>query len=266
MNRYAVVQTRFETIDAEVLRTVLVEQGGFVPVDAGRIARKVRGVLTDRLSFQQAAAVCQALTSNGYAVQAIPVTSLAPEGKARVVRWFEMDQQEVRIPWGYHGHVNRIPWPSVFVISAGQVSEVKQHETEHVNRYGSTRTGTLVEHNTQRHSERIEVAELICVAESGAFHHVRFPYHEMNYQRIFGEPVAGTSFERYLMLLDALVRQSTSALVSPETTRLLKERKQHYESSDGDFAHFAEEKEFAAYNRWLLQLVLMSEGFCNPPG
>lgn len=263
MNRYAVVQTKFERIDPEVLRKVLVEQGDFVPVDAARIARKVRGVLTDRLSIQQAAAVCQTLTSRGYSVQSLPVTSLAPEGKARVVRWFEMDEQEIRFPWGYRGDVNKIPWPSVFVISAGQVSEVKEHETEKANRYASSRMGILVERETQQRSERIDVTEMICVAESGAFLHVRFPYHEMNYVRVLGEHVAGSAFERYLVMLDVLVSRSTSALISPETTRLLQERKQHYESSDGDFARLAEEKEFAAYNRWLLQLVLMSEGFCQ---
>jgi hypothetical protein len=263
MERYAILQEKFEAIDPELLRTALIEQGGLVPVDAARIARKVRGVLTDRLSFQQAAAICQVLKSHGYAVRVLPVKSLVPEAKARVVRWFEMDDQQIRIPLGYHGQVNKIPWSSVFVISAGRVSEIKEHRTEKVERYSSSRMGIVTEHETHRRSTTADVTELVCVAESGSFLHVRFPYNEMNYDRVFGAQLNLSVFERYLAMVEALVSHGTSALVSPETTRLLQERKQHYETTDGDWAHYSEEKEFAAYNRWLLQLVLLSEGFCD---
>lgn len=263
MNRYAVVQEKFQTIDPDVLRAVLVEQAGMVTADATRIAHKLRGVLTDRLSLKQASAVRQALQFRGYAVRVIPAEKMIPEQKAKIVRWFEMDEQRIRLPLGYHGDCHDVPWRNVFVISAGRVSEIKERETEMVEYHPFRHGRVTVERKVQRQSESMYVTELICVAESGTFVHVRFPSREMNYKRVLGGELNASLFEKYLAMLDALVARSTSALVSPETTRLLMERKEERETIDGDLTYYQEEKEFADYNRWLLQLVLWAEGFAD---
>ena len=92
-----------------------------------------------------------------------------------MVRWFEMDDHELRLPLGYHGDWHKIPWQNVFVISAGQVSELKEHETEVVEYHGSHAGARTVERKVQRRSESTYVTELICVAGSGKFVHARLP-------------------------------------------------------------------------------------------
>jgi hypothetical protein len=220
-------------------------------------------VLAERLSFEQAGAVCQILRSHQYAVRAVPVEKLPSPAKGRTLRWLEITDEHLGLPVGYQGDVQRVPWPCVFVISAGQVSEVKEQQVETVK--PDYHHLPVTEVQTRRRSERVHVAELYAVSTAGEFLHVRLPAHEMNYDRTLGRRPDAGYFEKYLEVLDQLTARSAAALVSPETLALLRERRQNYESFDGDSQELIDERQFSQYNRWLLTLVLLREEQNQPP-
>ncbi len=258
MNKYAVVQEKLEDIRPEVLQRILMDDVGMAKADATRIARKSRGILTDRVTLKQAAAICGGLKRHGYSVRAVPADKLMPRRRSRPAHWLEITDYYLGLPLGYLGDVHRISWPCVFVISAGQISELKEVRVERSIDDDWLDPSATVEVKTTR-SERTHVTDLIAVADSGESQQVRISWQGLNYERTLPSAVSAQPFERYLLVLDELVRRSTSALVSPETRELLRVRKQGYSSTLGSTAAEAEAREFADYNRWLLQLVMFAE-------
>ncbi len=259
MTQYAVVQDKFETIPFEQLKDILIEHGGMVLADATRAARKTRGILTERLTIQQAAGVCHALQQFNYSVRALPTDKLPMLKKARQARWLEFHDDHLALPRGTTGVVEQVLWPNVFVINAGQVAETKVRD-KYVFDSDTTEPALAAESETQKYSEYIHVAELIALPTNGHLMHIRLPAMGMNYARVLGPDLVDQGFfNKYLAMLDHLVARSSGALVSPETHELLKERKQHYHTREGDFYEAGEERKFSQYTRWLLQMVLFRE-------
>jgi len=258
MKQYAVIQEDFQEVGFEQLKEVLVKYGGIANADAARAARKHRGVLSERLTLEQAGRVCAALKSLGFAVRAVPAEKLPDIKKGRRACWLELKDDHLVIPHGTTGKVNNVPWQSVFVISAGQIAEAHERRIETVSYNSSHSRIPEVDHDVEKYSTLTHVTELIGIATTGRYIHARLPAQQMNYGRILGADLIKQGFfAKYLTMLDVLVARCTNALVSPETRELLSERKQRYESRQGDHHELAEERKFTHYNRWLLQLAVI---------
>ena len=259
MTKYAVVQDKLESIEFDHLKQVLIEHGGMVHADAARAAKKLRGILSERLSINQAAAVCNALKQLNYSVRVLPADKLPELKKARVTRWLEMHDDHLAIPRGTTGVIEKVLWPNVFIINSGQVAETKERDS-FVFDTDALDPSFADDVETHKYSQFVHVTELIALSSNGGLLHVRLPAQGMNYGRVLGPDLIHQGFfDKYLTMLDRLVAQSTVALVSPETRELLKERKQNYDVREGDFYEFTEERKFVQYTRWLLQLVLFRE-------
>ena len=257
MKRYAVIQEEFEEIRFEHLKQVLVQHGGVANADAARAARKNQGVLSERLTLEQAGQVCRALKALGYAVRAMPAEKLPEAKKGRKTCWLELKDDYIVMPHGTTGKVNNVPWQSVFVISSGQLAETHERRTESVSYRAGRYTPPQVEYDVEKYSTLTHATELIGIATTGRYIHARLPAQQMNYGRILGADIVEKGFfEKYLTMLDVLTTRCTNALVSPETRELLSVRKQQYNSRQGDH-EYAEERKFSHYNRWLLQLAVM---------
>lgn len=263
MLSYAVVQERFETIDPEVLQSVLLEQGGLTRPDASRVARHEHGILWEHFTREQAEHVCQALRGRGVSVRCVPADQLPVLERPRTIRWLEVGEDALTIP-GPLEQTIRIDWNCVFVISSGQVGEIidKLVPRKPSDQAYMRRATPLVHYEHHRESKRVSVTDLIAVSEENRYLHLRLPAHEMAYGRIFPTATAEvhSSFQKYVELVEQLVARSTSAVISPHTRELLETRREP-PSHAGRTASWAslDDLAFERYNRWLLQLVVFRE-------
>lgn len=259
----AVIQTRFETVDPATLRDVLVTFGGATRTDAGQTARRARGILGERFTPDQARAVVAELTRHDYGVQVVPAESLPKLSAPRLVRWCEFTDQEFRVPDGYRGDVAAVTWSCVFVVSAGQIAELKTETTPHFPARTTVSQHTHAVHYEpavyRKESRYVHIVDVIGVDLEDRFHHVRLPAHELAYRRILGDRPPGRSFERFLEVVETLVVRSTNAVISPATRKLLVERNDQSRTVPGALGHMVEERTVRQYNRWLLMLVTLNE-------
>lgn len=260
MVQFAVVQERFEKIDAECLAEILREHGGLTRTDAARVARREQGILWERFERDEAQRVVAALSAQDYATRAVPADSLPQLQKPRTVRWLEIGDDTVGVPWGIHQETISVPWPCVFVISAGDVGEVVEKIVPKSARYDPYRGRTVKEEEVQRETRSVPVTDVIAVAEDGKYVHFRLASNDLAFDRILESPPTTTSYQKYVDVVGELIARSTSAVVSPQTRRLVVERKEKYSAPrSADWAGI-DQLAFEKYNRWLLQLVVFNEG------
>jgi hypothetical protein len=260
MSQYAVVQQRFEKIDHEDLRAILVEQGKLTRPDAARTSRRAQGILWERFDEQQAEHVAAALAQRGYAVRVVPADKLPAPKRPRTVLWLDINEEGLGVPSGSTQSPFQVAWPNVFVISAGEIWEVTEKLVSKRVMYSSINRMPQYEQEVQRSGHLIHVTDLLALSDDGQCLHVRLPAHELAYDRLLGtSDIPMPLFQKYLEVLEKLVARSTAALVSPPTRRLLVERKERHEPSTSESRPELDELHFENYNRWLLQLVIFKE-------
>ena len=264
MSNYAVVQKRLEKIDPQVLQSILQEQGGMTHADAARVAYHEQGILWERFSRETAQQVANELIARDFAVRAVATASLPKLEKPRTVHWLKITDKAVQIPWTLNQDTVDIVWSSVFVICAGQVGRIIERMVEQRQPFHEEEGPTVTD--VQRQSETVWIADFIGVTESGAYAHIRLPADEMSYDRILGPTDdVKSSFQKFLTVLDALVTHSRSAIVSPQTRRLLVDRKLKPELPRSEAWASLQERELQNHKRWLLQLAIFREQADDPP-
>jgi hypothetical protein len=70
---------------------------------------------------------------------------------------------------------------------------------------------------------------------------------------------------QFFCVLDELVKRATSAFISPETRKMLVDRKADQSRAEGSLQFEADERAFTDYSRWLLQLVMFREAGQGAP-
>jgi hypothetical protein len=254
---YAVVQSKFERIEPEILEQALIAGGGFPRADASRTARKSRGFLAQRISKAQAEGIAKHLIASGHAIRAMPMGELADIGKAISVTHFTFQPQSLGVPLGGQAALLEVPWTGVFVINAGHLSVVEQKHRE-VGGVDFRGMPTFETKITQR-SERHPAVEVIGVSSAGTLVYLRLLSLRMQANKIPGMPLELPRQHQFFFVLEQLVTHSTAALVSPETRKMLADRKVDRSKSEGSLQFEADERAFTDYSRWLLQLVMFRE-------
>ena len=261
MTEYAIVQERFEQIDPEVLRQVMVDHGGLNRIDATRLARKAQGVLWERFTMRQAQQVATELNHHDYRVRPVPAKDLVKLDKPRTVRRLEFFEDHFDIPWDLHRSVS-IPWLNVFVISAAETRELVEKRRERPSRGTGRPTGEaayVTETEIERSSKRISVTDIVALTAVGGFAHFRLPAHELHYNRILTDAASYRPYERYLMVLQRIGDSSKQAIVSPRTRHILVERQEPRSLAGTEDQVHVEEMNLDRYNEWLMQLVRFRE-------
>ena len=266
MTDFAVIQTRFETIPEDVLISAMTGPGEMTHPDATQSIRRHRGILWDRFAEPQATAVCQALTKEGYSVACVESDDLPRLDEPRIVRWFEFDENEIRIPQGIRGQTVPIPWESLLVLSLGRVAEVSKHQLPsrpNVIASSATSAAMSIAHDVQprygKRSKLIEVLDLIGLDANGTAHYIRLPSNELAFGRIMGEGTNLTRFERFLVVVEYCVHHAPDAIVSPATRKALVDREPSAIEIDGDGLQAIQDEVIDSRNRWLLYLALHSK-------
>lgn len=264
MTEFAVIQTRFEKLPQDLLVTVLTGPGGLTHPDATQAVRRNQGILWEHFDRNHAEAVAGELTRQGYAVRIVESDEIPELQEPRSVRWFELDENEIRIPKGIRGDTVPIAWSRLFVISLGQIAEVTKKEVPNRPAISSSSpTTAAIAHDTHpRYAKRsalVDVLDLIGIDEEGCIHYLRLPSHELAYARIMGEGTNLTRFERFLVIVDYCVSHSPDAIVSPETRKVLVTRRPNEHESEGDGAQAIQDEALHSRNRWLLLQAIHRE-------
>jgi hypothetical protein len=261
MNCFAVIQTRFEHINPEVLREAFVSQAGMPHADASQAAHRDRGILGETFSESQAHAVADRLAERGYGVDVVPADSLPSLGKPRIIHWCELGEESLRVPQGLQGDTAAISWQSIRVVNAGLIAEFEKTATpeylpQTLSVVGPDNAAEENEPVWQKHSHYLCVVDLIALDDNGCWIYLRLPAHQLSYRRILGDCAGMQLLERFQTVLEALIERSTQAVISPDAERILRGRKRESKIATGDLRHFAEQHEFDQYDQWLLVLAL----------
>jgi len=254
---FAVVQSKLERIDPAALESALIVGGKFPKADASRAARKVRGFLAQRLAKPQADEIAKRLIADGYSVRVMAMNELADAGKAISVTWLRMMPESLGVPVGAHDTVLDVPWSGVFVVNAGHLSvlEQKHRETESVDFRGFPRYET----KNVSQSERHPAVEVIGVSGAGSLVYLRLVSVRLQGSKMPGIPLDQPRHVQFFEVLERLVNGATAAFISPETRKLLADRRADRTRTEGTLQFEADERAFADYSRWLLQLVMFRE-------
>ncbi|MCA9135264.1 MAG: hypothetical protein KDB00_00860 [Planctomycetales bacterium] len=264
VTQFAVIQTRFETIELETLVGVLTRQGHITHADARRVARRSRGILWENFGKEQANTVCKQLTELGYGVRVIPSAELPDLPEPRIIRWFELKETHLNIPDGIRGETVPMEWMSIFVISVGQIANLKKKMVKDrsrlVSSFDKAAFLTVSEPPTYRvQGNLVDVVDIVGLDQTGAIRHLRMPSNELAYSRIMGEGTELSRFERFLVIVEYLIAHATEAIVSPETRKILVKREPQSVVIEGDGANRIQEDALQTYNRWLLGQAITRE-------
>jgi hypothetical protein len=150
-----------------------------------------------------------------------------------------------------------MPWTGVFVINAGHLSvlEQKHREIESVDARGFKHYET----KNVSQSERHPAVEVIGVSSAGSLVYLRLVSVRMQGSKMPGIPLDVPRHMQFFEVLDRLVQNATAAFVSPETRKMLADRQADRTRTEGSLQFEADERAFADYSRWLLQLVMFRE-------
>jgi hypothetical protein len=257
LTEYAVIQDRFERIDQETLKSVFVEHGGFIHADASRFARTSHGIVWDRFDESHARSVADALNRMDHAASVVAVDDIPKLPQPRTIRWFEIGEDGLRIPHGIHGETDCLPWPKIEVLSAGKVAALEVSPTADQQSAATYHEDELRSYNAdhlnyEKHSKLVDVLDCIGIDEQGERHYVRMPSDQLSYGRILGEATELSRFDRFLAIVDSLVSHCSTAIISPETRKLLVNRHRSSEIHEGDSVQLIQEQTLRNYNRWML--------------
>ncbi|HEX5106780.1 MAG TPA: hypothetical protein VFV87_23330 [Pirellulaceae bacterium] len=254
---YAVVQSKLERIEPAALETALVSGGGIPKPDASRSARKSRGFLAQRISKFQADGIAKQLIAAGHAVRVLPMSQLADVGKPVSVTWLRLTPEALGVPIGAQELVLDVPWSSVFVVNAGHLSVLEQKHREIETR--DFRGFPQYETQKISQSERHPAVEVIGLSAEGSLVYLRLISLRMQGTKIPGVPLDLPRHMQFFFVLERLAALSTAAFVSPETRKMLADRKVDRSKTEGSLQFEADERAFTDYSRWLLQLVMFRE-------
>ena len=257
---FALLQTRHERIEPALLYEALVAGAGLPKADAARASRRSRGILAERLTRKQADGARGVLARQRIETFVLPTERMMKLTPPVSVHWLQIEEAGLIVPADYYGKTETVPWPSVFVISSGyvgkSVEERKPHEVR--ERFGR-REYTVTEYRTERHTEQQHVTEILGLSAEGKMLHFRLFAHRLLNQHIPYGGMAASMFEKYILLLEALIPRCQWAEVSPETRLILTERQEQPKEVPGRRPYDFDEWSFDLYNRWLLQLVMLRE-------
>ena len=258
---FALLQTRHESIDPAVVREILMHEAGMPKADAARASQKARGILAERLPPDRAKQAAAAFAARGCGVMALPQEKLVSLGRALSAAWARIDEDVLIIPADYRGGESRIPWPSVFVVSSGLVQCVKEQRTAVESFPDDDQSAgiTVTDWRVERKTEQQHITEILGLSDGGDMLHFRLHADRLHASEMPQRGPGVSRFERYLRLVDEIVRHASQAEISRETRQILAERRQAPRDVEGKKPYVFDERGFESYNRWLLTLVMLKE-------
>jgi hypothetical protein len=212
-----------------------------------RLAGRARWIVWEDAPEASALAVASGLSSAGYRVTVVRQGDVVPSLTPRRVHVIKPEAEALGLQLKYTGPLERIAWPNVLVLSAGAIREEKT-KTEHVE-VDLGRQGKYIEKRTKVDITRTVLADLYANAQNGSLLYVRLHCQEVNYAKSIGATVHDSWREKFAALLARLGLRATSAAISPQTEALLAAGM--VPDACTTSAYFADEDEFALYNRWL---------------
>ena len=263
MRKYTVVQTRFEHIPIDVLREAFVAYGVMPRADVSRAVRTARGLLIEQCDRNVADGIQRFLADRDFGVRTVESEDIPHLPEPRTIRWLEIDKEEFRIPEGIHGQTIPMSWKSVFVLAIAQIAVADvTHRIDDPTPIQPIEESPVDQHEHpryQRHSDLVDVLEVIGIDRNEQLRYLRLPSHELAYQRIMGSGTHLPKFERFLVLVEFFVEHSDEAIVSSETRKRLVQRSPTERSLVSEAARTTTKRSTEQYMRWLLHQAVRRE-------
>ncbi len=235
---FAVVQTELDpTPTREQLRAAFAAVKELTRHDAALAARDAFGVLVEKLPFDSAAAVQQALAAQGVATEVVDQAELVRPPPAKRLRRLDCLAEHL-VVYDALGRPRPTPWAQVRVIAAGTVPRV---ETRRVETERMVRTPVqhipvvVVDFQDKEETNLRTVLELLVEAAPPRYRAFADEFH----YAYLDSRLAGTAAENFVLMVRDLLRLAPDAMVGRGALALTHEPPQTF-SYPGEHA-FEEE-------------------------
>lgn len=256
-NAAALVQTRFETIDPEILESVLTRATNLPRPEISRMARRERGILHENLPPVLATKIAEELTAAGVGASAVPAHELPPPSKPRGALWIEPDETGFGVPLDHRQVLERIDWSGVFAIHADMLRDRNAPAEKSPATARERAAVTLVA--PTKLVERFPNVDVIAVSAAGKLIHFRIAQSRFAPARMPWIAAEQSLLERFYQLLSLLVTRSTSAVISPAVRRMLHERPDTTHKLADHWNDEQDDRKSTNYLRWLVWLAMHHE-------
>jgi hypothetical protein len=258
MATVAVIVDRWDLTPPQPLLAGVFEQQIQMPRPvAMKMANRARWIVWENTTADAAQRVCGAISAAGVPASVVPQTAVVPATNPRRVHVLKLDGDALGIQLKYTGPPAWVAWNDVLVVSAGAI-RTETTTTEQTETYLPAGQ-KLVDTRVKIDISRAILAELYAHAAGGQnLLYIRLHCHEVNYAQTIGGSVQESWREKFSVVLARLGLRSTSSLISPQTESLLAAEMVPDEAKVNPY--FADEEEFALYNRWLATRRLLGLG------
>jgi hypothetical protein len=256
----ALVQTRFEPVDAEVIDRTLTRLTKLPRAEIMRIAKRERGILCEHFPPQLADQVAQSFAAENVGVACVPASELPQLAKPRHALWIEPNDEGFGVPLDHRQVLEPIAWLSVFVIHAEMLAD--PHTAAETKPTGGTTAWERmreVEPTKTKITQRFPNLDVIAIGDSGKFVYFRLAQSKFAPGRMPWIKSEQSLAEKFHQILGLLVQRSTAAIVSPDAQALLANRQGTKNSPAITGAEERDERATANYMRWLLWLAMHRE-------
>jgi hypothetical protein len=260
----ALVQTRFEPVDPEVIDRTLTRLTKFPRAEIMRIAKRERGILCEHFPPQLADVVAQSFAAENVGVACVPASELPQLSKPRNALWIEPNEIGFGVPLDHRQVLEPINWLSVFVIHAELLAD--PHATSDLKPPSQdTAWGRMatVEPPKTKITQRFPNLDVVAIADSGKLVYFRLAQSRFAPGRMPWIKSEQSLAEKFHQILRLLVERSPEAIVSPDARALMATQQGSQHSLANTGAEERDERATANYMRWLLWLAMHRERVAN---
>ena len=258
-NQFAVVQSRFETIDPELLAETITANTRWPRADVQRLARKTHGILGTTFSEVEARGICRALEQAGFLARVVPAAKLMKLPRARSIAWLDVSDAALGVPLdAFQESATPVAWNAVFVIHAATIATLNE-TGEIVDVEPAGERGPVQEFQRDAFGLTQPTLGLVGMSAGSGMIHGR-----LSLQRFFRGRMPWlqgelSQEEQFRVVLGQLIAHSPQAVVSPAARRMVVTPLKQIRERTATSRILQDERAFQGEMNWLLQLLSFRE-------
>jgi hypothetical protein len=171
----------------------------------------------------------------------------------------EPDATGFGVPLDHRQIIERIDWLSVFAIHADLLPDPQAKPDKIVASLGSGAIAEAIKNTGAKLTQRFPNVDVVGITDAGKLVHFRIAQAKFAPGRMPWLAPDRPLTDKFYELLRLLIEQSSAAIISPTTRRLLLERPSNTHTLSEHWLEEKDERAMVTYMRWLVWLAMHRE-------